>query len=364
VSSAGSLSLEEADLQTRVLAGIEPLLTDDDQHHVGMESENQRLAEENAMLKQKFMEVSTAIHAAGQKCVESENARLVSENAVLRKQCMEASHAAAAAGAAAAAQAAAAAAIATRREMPAGLGQPVGGAGFPPMPVGFSPSVQPIPHANVPPVCWQFPAQMLLYPGSTQNPGVISSVNPHMPSISLAAPRNAPDPEKNKAGGPRNRPVPKCHTGNMNQQVKGPLTTLMLRNIPNNYTREMMLQLLDDMGFQRKYDFFYLPFDFTSHAGLGYAFVNMANVADAQAMMNTMEGFSDWAMPSHKVCSVRWSAPYQGLEAHIDRYRNSPVMHEVVPEEHKPLVFRDGQRIPFPPPTRHLPFPSVRKRPQ
>ena len=40
---------------------------------------------------------------------------------------------------------------------------------------------------------------------------------------------------------------------------------------------------------------------------------------------------------------MNWSHPYQGLDAHIERYRNSPVMHEDVPDEYKPM---SGPRIP------------------
>ena len=39
-------------------------------------------------------------------------------------------------------------------------------------------------------------------------------------------------------------------------------TTLMLRNIPNKYTRDMLLQEIDSWNFKKKYDFFYLPIDF------------------------------------------------------------------------------------------------------
>ena len=45
-------------------------------------------------------------------------------------------------------------------------------------------------------------------------------------------------------------------------------TTVMLRNIPNNYTREMFLALLDDNGFAGRYDFVYLPCDFRRQANL------------------------------------------------------------------------------------------------
>ncbi|CAE7888089.1 ML3 [Symbiodinium necroappetens] len=46
-------------------------------------------------------------------------------------------------------------------------------------------------------------------------------------------------------------------------------TTVMLRNIPNNYTRDMFLELLDQHGFAGRYDFAYLPCDFCRDANLG-----------------------------------------------------------------------------------------------
>jgi len=57
------------------------------------------------------------------------------------------------------------------------------------------------------------------------------------------------------------------------------------------------------------------------------------------------------------VCSVSWSQPLRGLEAHVDRYRNSPLMHALVPDTYRPLLFRDGQRIAFPPPTKKIKAP-------
>ena len=35
------------------------------------------------------------------------------------------------------------------------------------------------------------------------------------------------------------------------------------------------------------------------------------------------------------------------LEAHIERFRSSPVMHRDVPEECKPQLFKDGEEIDF-----------------
>ena len=131
-------------------------------------------------------------------------------------------------------------------------------------------------------------------------------------------------------------------------------TTVMLRNLPNNYTRSMLLNLLEKQGFVGRFDFLYLPCDFQRKANLGYAFVNLVNREAAQDLWKTLDGFRGWALPSAKVCEVRWSGPHQGFEAHVERYRNSPVMHKSVPDEYRPVIFADGQRQRFPAPTKFI----------
>jgi len=144
------------------------------------------------------------------------------------------------------------------------------------------------------------------------------------------------------------------------EDYTGPYLTVMLRNLPNNYTRTMLVELIDSEGFAGQYDFIYLPMDFKSHASLGYAFVNLITSEQAMRFFEAFVGFHDWIVPSQKVCSVNWSAPYQGLDAHLERYRNSPVMHDDVPDDYKPMVFRDAVRIAFPGPTKKLKVPRMR----
>lgn len=146
------------------------------------------------------------------------------------------------------------------------------------------------------------------------------------------------------------------------EQVLPPeqFTTLMLRNLPNNYTRAMLLSTLDREGFHGQYDFLYMPFDFTSCAGLGYAFVNLVDPGVVPHFWNKFDGYFNWDLPSRKRSYVSWCGPHQGFDAHVERYRNSPVMHEAVPDDYKPAVFAAGVRIPFPPPTKALRRPRVR----
>jgi len=153
-----------------------------------------------------------------------------------------------------------------------------------------------------------------------------------------------------------------CCTGNaVARQGQEWRTTVMIRNMPNNYTREMLRDLVDSLGFAGTYDFAYLPVDFQSQAGLGYAFINFATVADALLCFERFEGFSNWKVPSEKVCTVTWSSPTQGLAAHIERYKNSPVMHQSLPDEWKPVLLQQGMRVAFPPPSKPIKTPKVRQ---
>jgi len=140
----------------------------------------------------------------------------------------------------------------------------------------------------------------------------------------------------------------------------GPMTTVMVRNIPTEYTRDMLIELMNSEGFEGDYDFLYLPIDFSSSNANGYAFVNFTSPDDAQRFQEHFKGFSKWAVSSENVCDISWSNVLQGLAAHVDRYRSSPVMHEEMPDECKPVVFSNGVRAPFPPPLKKVRAPRIR----
>jgi len=131
-------------------------------------------------------------------------------------------------------------------------------------------------------------------------------------------------------------------------------TSVMMRNLPNNLTRDMLLDMLRSEGYDGCFDFVYLPIDFQSNSGLGYAFINLTTHDVAVRFCDHFTGFNHWSLASEKVCHVTWSDSLQGREAHIERYRNSPVMHESVPEDHKPLIFAGLDLETFPGPTKKL----------
>ncbi|KAL4585180.1 hypothetical protein LXL04_009795 [Taraxacum kok-saghyz] len=67
-------------------------------------------------------------------------------------------------------------------------------------------------------------------------------------------------------------------------------TTVMIKNIPNKYTRKLMIQTLDNhckaenktiKNFVTAYDFLYLPIDFNRRVNAGFAFVNFTTPESA-----------------------------------------------------------------------------------
>jgi RNA recognition motif-containing protein len=142
------------------------------------------------------------------------------------------------------------------------------------------------------------------------------------------------------------------------------LTTMMVKNIPNNLTRAALLELFDAEGFQGLYDFCYLPIDFDSDVNLGYCFVNMADGDAGQEFWKAFDGFCKWGgdRASTKICRLEWSQ-VQGLDAHIQRYRNSPLLHTSMPDERRPILLNEGVRVEFPPPTCSVKAPRRKGRP-
>jgi len=137
-------------------------------------------------------------------------------------------------------------------------------------------------------------------------------------------------------------------------------TSVILRNLPLECTRELLLQMLDDQGFSGTYDFVHVPTDFQTKLGLGYALLNLETYEVAVSVIEHFEGFSNWPCHSDNFCEVAWNSPHQGLEAHVERYRNSPLMHASISEAFRPALFENGVRVEFPAPTTRIRAPRIR----
>jgi len=138
------------------------------------------------------------------------------------------------------------------------------------------------------------------------------------------------------------------------------VTTAMLRNIPNKYTMELLVQQLEEHHLGQ-FDFVYLPMDFKNKCNGGYAFVNFRT---AEACKSCFDRFSGMEVKNllggasyggKKVMEVS-PARVQGLEENVQRLRNSPVMRELLQKpEWMPIIFdSNGDKMPFPAPERIL----------
>eukprot|EP00928_Gymnodinium_smaydae_P037498 TRINITY_DN26017_c0_g2_i1.p2 TRINITY_DN26017_c0_g2~~TRINITY_DN26017_c0_g2_i1.p2 ORF type:complete len:442 (+),score=78.15 TRINITY_DN26017_c0_g2_i1:95-1327(+) len=124
-----------------------------------------------------------------------------------------------------------------------------------------------------------------------------------------------------------------------------PITTMMLRNIPNKYTQAKLLQELDDSGFAGTYDFFYLPMDVHNRSNVGYAFVNFPSPIHAEEFRRQFSQHHFQRFHSRKVGTV-CVAHVQGLNQNLRHFRNRAVT-QAKNDQYRPIVFRGSERVSF-----------------
>ena len=82
-------------------------------------------------------------------------------------------------------------------------------------------------------------------------------------------------------------------------------TTIMIKNIPNKYTQQMLLQTIDRTQ-RDNYDFFYLPIDFKNNCNMGYAFINFVDSIFIVDFFYEYDG-TKWAQfNSDKICKITY----------------------------------------------------------
>ncbi|XAR62619.1 hypothetical protein NMG60_11017450 [Bertholletia excelsa] len=104
-------------------------------------------------------------------------------------------------------------------------------------------------------------------------------------------------------------------------------TTIMIKNIPNQFRRGMLLKFLDEVCRAQnqkqeetdpvhvEYDFMYLPMDFKRKDNYGYAFVNFTTARAAQRIREVLQdykwgSFKDsvgFPRQSKKICEITWA---------------------------------------------------------
>eukprot|EP00931_Biecheleriopsis_adriatica_P062432 TRINITY_DN37616_c0_g1_i2.p1 TRINITY_DN37616_c0_g1~~TRINITY_DN37616_c0_g1_i2.p1 ORF type:complete len:387 (+),score=80.55 TRINITY_DN37616_c0_g1_i2:87-1247(+) len=132
--------------------------------------------------------------------------------------------------------------------------------------------------------------------------------------------------EKRHADVPRRVDLAKLfNNSNTDQALE--VTTLMIRNVPNQYDREHFMQELDFLGFHDCYDLVYLPVDRQRQWNVGYAFVNFTSPSDAQRCIEVMDGhmFRKYEETHHQRHALVSIAHLQGLEANLAHFRDKAV---------------------------------------
>jgi hypothetical protein len=111
----------------------------------------------------------------------------------------------------------------------------------------------------------------------------------------------------------------------------------MVRNIPNRYTREMILSELNEKtSIMGTYDFLYLPIDFQNSCNLGYAFVNMVSPQAVIQLHLSMHG-KPWKLSrSSKICQLVWGR-LQGKQSLLGHFRGTVHLNNT-PSAFRPIA--------------------------
>jgi len=120
---------------------------------------------------------------------------------------------------------------------------------------------------------------------------------------------------------------------------KQAVTTIMIRNIPNRYTRKMLMDELDFLGFKDTYDFIYVPMDRSTHWNVGYAFVNFLEEESATRCMETLTDYHFSRFQRLGKIAQACPAHIQGLKNNMEYYSNTAVQNSNL-QSQRPLVIR------------------------
>jgi RNA recognition motif-containing protein len=132
-------------------------------------------------------------------------------------------------------------------------------------------------------------------------------------------------------------------------------TTVMVRNIPTSLSQTDFVTELMARGYRGLFRFVYMPMNLRSNGSFGYAFVDFCSPAFALQLMEQLELLED----EDKDWRAVWSRT-QGITANVEFYRNSPLMHETIPEDCKPALYDEhGVQVPFPAPTKYISKPRI-----
>jgi len=119
-------------------------------------------------------------------------------------------------------------------------------------------------------------------------------------------------------------------------------TTLMIRNVPVLYTREMLLFEWENNG---SYDFLYLPYSCSMQRNLSYAFVNFTSEAAALAFIQRWQKKRLPHYTARKPLNISF-AEVQGRDSNLLQLKKKRVKRIKI-NQCQPLIFEHGVQIPL-----------------
>lgn len=111
----------------------------------------------------------------------------------------------------------------------------------------------------------------------------------------------------------------------------GPITSLMICNIPCRITQEELVRVMDALGFYGTFDFVYLPTAARSASStisnLGYGFVNFVDHGSAALFSQRFQNYQFKGTGSTKECKVM-PAFIQGLLRNVQNFSTTAARHK------------------------------------
>jgi hypothetical protein len=119
----------------------------------------------------------------------------------------------------------------------------------------------------------------------------------------------------------------------------GEYTTVMIRNIPSQYTQVKLMREINGAGFLGRFDFIFLPKDPRSKGNRGFAFCNFDSPQSAELFYQTYHGKKLRNFASDKVVEVV-PADVQGFEGNAEHYLSARANGRILSSHSKPLFLR------------------------
>ncbi|CAH8364189.1 unnamed protein product [Eruca vesicaria subsp. sativa] len=205
----------------------------------------------------------------------------------------------------------------------------------------FPPQLHFISNTNLPPPSSIFVYYPLWYnnPNPTRSE-FIEELPPQNPSQELSRP---PTSRKrgldwSRSSGHRKKVMWRRRVQYQAESSGGSITTVMLRNIPNKYTREMLIEFLDEHCEAENnkeeneevvaYDFLYLPIDFQSKMNKGYAFVNFTKTEAVSKFKAACNNKAWYHFGSKKILKIAF-ARIQGKDMLVKHFEQMAYPAEV-----------------------------------